>query len=133
MQQPKFWDSRKSLAPVISFGSNGTLFSKKASTQDEQSLLKTIRRVAEYWPEFLIFCLAVTASAVCFWLLRVSEDSSADAVFVQQASDRATVLVWEMNRVLGDLGIVTAFMSISSDWREDIFREKFKNLTMGIL
>jgi serine/threonine protein kinase len=121
------------LAPELSFGSKGSLFSNKGSGQNESHWLKSFRRVLKYWPEFLIFCLAVAASVVCFWLLRASEDSSADDVFVQQASDRATVLVWEMNRVLGDLEIVTAFMSVSLDWREDFFREKFKNLTIGIL
>ena len=87
----------------------------------------------EYWPAFLIAAMAVVGAFESSSVLKSEENTNADIIFFQHASDRATVLIWELQRVLGDLQTVTAYMSVSYDWREDYFRSKFKNLTAGIL
>ena len=127
------WAKEFMLKPSLSFGSQGNLFKRNKSGSADTQRFEWIWRFWEYWPEFLIFTFAVAASVTCFWLLRAAKYNSADNTFYQQASDRATVLVWELDRVLGDLQTVTAFMSISFDWKEDSMRERFKNLTAGIL
>jgi hypothetical protein len=93
----------------------------------------TICACFDYWPAIFISSLALAGALTSYIILKQSEDSNADSTILRYASDRATVLVWELQRVLGDLQTVTAYMAVSYDWREDYFREKFKNLTSGIL
>eukprot|EP00291_Cryptomonas_curvata_P015467 CAMPEP_0172152354 /NCGR_PEP_ID=MMETSP1050-20130122/793_1 /TAXON_ID=233186 /ORGANISM="Cryptomonas curvata, Strain CCAP979/52" /LENGTH=785 /DNA_ID=CAMNT_0012820671 /DNA_START=143 /DNA_END=2501 /DNA_ORIENTATION=+ len=77
--------------------------------------------------------MAIVGAYQSYSVLKAEETRNADNTFLQHAGDRATVLMWEVQRVVGDLQIVTAYMAVSFDWREDYFREKFKNLTAGIL
>ena len=49
--------------------------------------------------------LALAGALTSFLVLKSSEDKSADNAFYQHAGDRATVLVWELQRVLGDLQV----------------------------
>ncbi len=49
--------------------------------------------------------LALAGALTSFVVLKSSEDKSADNTFLQHAGDRATVLVWELQRVLGDLQV----------------------------
>ena len=109
------------------------LFSQKNNTTRNLFQISNFFAVLQFWPEFLIFVCAVGGSLACYFLLRQSEFNSADATVFQDASDRGTVLVWEMDRVLGDLQTVDAFMSVSTDWNQDYFRAKFKDVTAGIL
>ena len=112
---------------------NRVAFFKDNPDEGQSRCKQCLLRALEYWPEFVVFILAIIAAVVSFILLRNAENSAADKTFISQASDRGTVLVWEMSRVLGDLQIVTSFMSISPEWRDELFRERFKNLTAGIL
>jgi hypothetical protein len=121
------------LQAALSIGKHGPLFPKAKERVNERRWKLRIHALAARWPEMLIFTLAILGTIICFLLLHDSEYNSADQAFYQQAVDRGIVLGWEMNRVLGDLQTVTAFMSVSHEWRQETFREKFKNLTAGIL
>ncbi len=103
------------------------------SVSTEKSFKSWACSLWEYWPACLIAAMAVVGACESFAVLKSEENKNSDNSFLQHASDRATVVVWELQRVIGDLQIVTAYMAVSYDWREDYFREKFKNLTSGIL
>jgi hypothetical protein len=109
------------------------VFHKKADPNPRRGPKEYIRALFDYWPALLIFAMAIVGAVETYLVLQAAESKNSDNTFIQHASDRATVLVWELQRVIGDLQIVTAYMAISYDWREDYFREKFKNLTAGIL
>lgn len=109
------------------------LFQPKQEKTKRRTVKNWVCSLQEYWPACLIAAMAVVGAFESFSVLKNEENRNADNTFLQHASDRATVVVWELQRVIGDLQIVTAYMAVSYDWREDYFREKFKNLTAGIL
>ena len=123
------------LQPFLLLREKSGLFSKapNSAKSRKQFNWNKIFSVLKYWPEFLIFSLAVAGAVACFYVLRLAEYNNADATFTQQAGDRATVLVWELDRVQGDLMVVTSYISVSLEWKEDYFRDRFKNVTSGIL
>ena len=90
-------------------------------------------RLLNYWPEFVVFAAAVAGSLASYFLLKSSENANADTIVLQQAADDSTNFIWEIQRSLGDLQTITAFMSISRDWQEDYFRESYHALCAGIL
>jgi hypothetical protein len=112
---------------------HGNWFSSSDKLERTKSIKSLVWSVLEYWPAFVISAMAIVGAYQSYTVLKAEETRNADNTFLQHAGDRATVLMWELQRVIGDLQIVTAYMAVSFDWREDYFREKFKNLTAGIL
>ena len=87
----------------------------------------------EYFLAVTVFALAIFASVYGYSILKDAENKGSDTVFFDRSFDRAAVLQWEMERVLGDLNLVTSYLSLANDWKEDYFRGNFKNLTAVIL
>ena len=90
-------------------------------------------RFLEYFSALIVFAATVVGSVVSYNALKSAEYVNADNIFIDRAFDRAAVLQWELDRVLGDLDLVTAYMNLALNWKEDYFRGNFHNLTTVIL